>query len=147
MVNINEDVAVRLKAELFKINKTFGSKSTVKTVSDLANTILTKYLEKKEKVNKEPGNKGIPWVQFRRSNFNEIWMRDRGRCHYCNCKLTKDKCTLDHKIPAIRGGQNTVENVCLSCEWCNSDKTVLTPEEYYYKQLHNAAQGIYPKKD
>lgn len=147
MIVIQKELIVRLEAIFTKINKVFGSQSTINTVEEYANLILKKHVEKKEKQllqTKNNDNKGLNWIEFRRKHFDEIWFRDRGRCQYCDVRLTRKTATIDHKISPLRGGQNRLENVCLACAFCNNDKEVLTPEEYIYKQMHNAAQGIYP---
>lgn len=63
-----------------------------------------------------------------------------GKCYYCNGPMTfRDPyadscCTIDHKVPRIRGGTISVrsyrDNVVAACRKCNQDKDVLTAEEY-----------------
>lgn len=50
-------------------------------------------------------------------------------CYYCNKKI-KGKRTVDHKTPISRGGLTVEENLCASCDKCNSEKGFLTEEEY-----------------
>ena len=42
-------------------------------------------------------------------------------CRYCGRDCGKDW-TLDHVIPTIKGGDNTVDNLVVSCRSCNSSK-------------------------
>lgn len=66
-------------------------------------------------------------------------------CHYCGAMLTPDGkendfsyCEangyfypqLDHKLPKTRGGDNSVDNLVLSCRICNREKSNMTAEEY-----------------
>lgn len=48
-------------------------------------------------------------------------------CIYCN---SKENLTLEHLTPISRGGQNTLNNVSVSCRPCNNKKRTLTHEEY-----------------
>ena len=49
----------------------------------------------------------------------EIFKRDGFMCVYCGG--TEDLC-IDHKIPAIFGGKDCLENLVLACKSCNSVK-------------------------
>lgn len=51
--------------------------------------------------------------------------RDSYTCAYCG----KHADTVDHVVPASRGGLNTWENLVSSCAKCNGDKADRTPEE------------------
>jgi 5-methylcytosine-specific restriction endonuclease McrA len=44
-----------------------------------------------------------------------------GRCWWCSEPLGDDA-TVDHVVPVSRGGQNTPENIVMSCISCNSRK-------------------------
>lgn len=52
-------------------------------------------------------------------------------CLGCGDKFSEDKpSTVDHKIPLIRGGSNSVENLQLLCGPCNSSKGSKTNDEW-----------------
>ena len=51
-----------------------------------------------------------------------VWLRDDGRCQYCEKTIVLTEATVDHVIPKSRGGQNTWENVALACAKCNQKK-------------------------
>lgn len=147
MIEIDENIEVRLQERLHKIWKAYGKAgSGVPGLNDFANHILSKYLNRKKLEDQEEINGGLGWTEFRRKHFNEIYKRDFGQCCYCRKNLSKKQATLDHILSPLRGGKNTLANICLACAWCNSDKSMLTDEEYFYKQLANAAKGIYPPK-
>jgi len=151
MIVIKDELLVRLEARLQKLWKTYGKKgSQIASVEELANNYLQKQLERVENKDKQnetqKQNLGITWVEFRRKHFDEIYKRDNGQCQYCQKYLSRDEATIDHILAPLRGGQNTLRNVQLCCEWCNVDKGILTENEYHYKQLVNKAHGIEPNK-
>lgn len=53
------------------------------------------------------------------------------QCYYCTRPFrTKRNRTLDHLVPASRGGLNTLGNLVLSCAKCNNTKGDRTAAEY-----------------
>lgn len=148
MTTIREDIVVKLEERLQLMRVHFGYNNIkLENAEDLGNQILENHLIKIENKEKNPNaNNGVNWLIFKRKHFNEIYRRDKGRCVFCNKRLSKKECTIDHDIPVTRGGRNILKNILVSCSWCNQDKGVLTKEEYQYKQLHNASKGIYPPK-
>lgn len=58
-----------------------------------------------------------------------IFLRDNGRCQYCDKKLTYESSTLDHVVPRSMGGKNTWENLVLCCSHCNTLKSNRTLHE------------------
>lgn len=52
----------------------------------------------------------------------EIFLRDKGRCQYCNKKVQSSDWHLDHVYPVSLGGKHTRDNVCVSCPMCNLSK-------------------------
>lgn len=62
----------------------------------------------------KPRREAIP-----RAVQREVWQRDGGRCVECS---TREKLCFDHIVPFSRGGSNTVRNLQLLCESCNSSK-------------------------
>jgi 5-methylcytosine-specific restriction endonuclease McrA len=51
-------------------------------------------------------------------DIEKIYARDGG-CVYCGLKESQ---SIDHIIPLVRGGKNTIENLVISCRFCNSSK-------------------------
>ena len=58
-------------------------------------------------------------VRFSRNN---VWIRDEGRCQYCNLAVPSREFTLDHVVPRVRGGQTIWNNVVTCCYPCNQKK-------------------------
>lgn len=144
-MNLPDEITQRLEERVEKLKQTFGSKNVKIDANYLAIFAIKKYLDKKDHQERSGNcNSGTAWRKFTAAHGDEIFMRDRGRCFYCQQRLHRDNYTLDHKLPVSRGGGTNIKNVVLSCYWCNVDKGSLTTDEYQYKQLHNAAQGIRP---
>jgi 5-methylcytosine-specific restriction endonuclease McrA len=55
-----------------------------------------------------------------------IHKRDNYECNYCG---SHENLTIDHIIPASRGGMDTWENLTSCCVSCNGKKGSRTPEE------------------
>ena len=68
------------------------------------------------------------------------------QCHYCKRinLLTNPKkkvieenpfniLTIDHKIPLSKGGHNTLKNMLLSCQYCNTLKDNMLYEDFIHK--------------
>lgn len=70
----------------------------------------------------------------RRSNDRMLkqnaWMRQKCLCLYCGEQLEFKDVTLDHFVPASRGGLSVPENAvaaCLKCNWAKGDSH---PDEF-----------------
>jgi 5-methylcytosine-specific restriction endonuclease McrA len=62
-------------------------------------------------------------VPFTKKN---VFERDSYTCQYCGA--TKEL-TIDHMMPASRGGKNSFENCVAACRTCNLKKGNKTPRE------------------
>jgi 5-methylcytosine-specific restriction endonuclease McrA len=65
-------------------------------------------------------------MRFSREN---IYNRDKGRCQYCNLKVSRNEFTYEHVVPRAQGGQTRWENIVCSCVDCNQKKGDRTPEQ------------------
>jgi len=54
-------------------------------------------------------------------------------CVYCEKELSIKNYIIEHKIPISRGGDNSFENLTISCRSCNCKKNNLTFDEYIKK--------------
>ena len=59
-------------------------------------------------------------VRFSRSN---VYLRDNGKCQYCEDYIERKVATLDHVVPVSKGGKTTWENCTTACATCNSNKS------------------------
>jgi len=78
--------------------------------------------------------KGFVHIGKRRHGFTQpshqnVFVRDKERCAYCNCKLTLRSCTKDHVIPKSKGGKDVLTNVVACCKSCNAAKADRTLHE------------------
>ena len=60
-------------------------------------------------------------------NRRNLWLRDGGRCMYCNNKISTEEVTFDHVIPQDIGGETIWANIVCSCGGCNNKKDNRTP--------------------
>lgn len=72
------------------------------------------------------------YVRFSRQN---IYLRDKNTCQYCNKRKSRSELNLDHVIPRSQGGRTSWENVVCSCIPCNLKKGGRTPDEARMKLL------------
>lgn len=65
-------------------------------------------------------------LRFSRQN---VYLRDGGRCQYCQRVVPRHATTYDHVIPRSRGGRTGWDNIVIACLACNQRKGNRTPEE------------------
>jgi len=67
-----------------------------------------------------------PKIRFSREN---VYIRDGHRCQYCMDKFHPKDLTLDHVVPASKGGGKDWTNIVTACRPCNQEKANQTLEE------------------
>ena len=80
--------------------------------------------------------------QLRKSAWWQAQL-DRGVCHYCGRKFTREELTMDHVVPVVRGGKSNKSNVVVCCKDCNNAKKYLTPAELIlrdYEAQHSSEE-------
>lgn len=55
-------------------------------------------------------------------NRRNVYIRDKGRCCYCDRKVSINEFSFDHVLAQSHGGQTTWENIVLACHRCNAKK-------------------------
>ena len=58
-------------------------------------------------------------IKFSREN---VFIRDEGKCQYCNVELNLSNFTLDHIVPSSEGGKKVWNNIVACCRRCNQKK-------------------------
>ena len=51
-------------------------------------------------------------------------------CYWCMTRISGVSCNLDHIVPLSKGGAHAVENLCVSCQPCNSRKYNSLPQDW-----------------
>lgn len=65
-------------------------------------------------------------VRLTRKN---LMLRDQFQCQYCGKRPSQRDLNVDHVMPRSRGGQDSWENLVVSCRFCNLKKGRRTPLE------------------
>ena len=55
-------------------------------------------------------------------------------CEYCKKMIQFGNDSVDHRLPISRGGDNSRENLNISCRFCNFSKNNKTVEEFLAKK-------------
>lgn len=58
-----------------------------------------------------------------------LMLRDGFQCQYCGRTPPQRELNIDHVVPRSRGGQDSWENLVISCRTCNLKKGRRTPHE------------------
>jgi 5-methylcytosine-specific restriction endonuclease McrA len=67
---------------------------------------------------------------------NHIMRRDKYTCQYCGKKVAEtSELTMDHIVPASKGGKKTWDNIVASCRQCNAKKADVDLEKCGMKLL------------
>jgi 5-methylcytosine-specific restriction endonuclease McrA len=73
--------------------------------------------------------KHVPHQKHIRFSRENVWLRDGGKCGYCQKQCSRNNFTYDHVIPKTQGGKTTFENIVICCLRCNQLKGGRTPKE------------------
>lgn len=58
-------------------------------------------------------------------SLSKVYLKTGFKCYYCGKKMSigisnaPDTCSIDHRIPIVNGGINSLHNLVLCCEECN----------------------------
>jgi len=64
-----------------------------------------------------------------------LYEKQKGKCAYCGCSLLEEANRginphFDHIDPKSKKGKDEIDNLCLTCDWCNRVKSNKTVEEF-----------------
>lgn len=70
-----------------------------------------------------------------KNQFIILYEKQKGKCAYCKCSLLDEAksgkgITTDHIIAKNNNGEDKIENLCLTCRWCNTVKRDKTKDEF-----------------
>ena len=82
-------------------------------------------------------SKNMKYAEVRRI----VYSRYNGKCAICGSPISIEEMTIDHIVPASRGGGKDFANMQATCNSCNCMKHYLTNEEFFRKvftvAIHN----------
>jgi hypothetical protein len=113
----NEYESLRFKGKEVGVVYTSG-----KTSNNYTLNAVTCFLRKK-KWNGKPINVGRKPGYYKEKV--KLIERDGTKCFYCDVEMEED-ITLEHLIPLVSGGKNTLSNMVLCHEKCNQEAGILT---------------------
>lgn len=64
------------------------------------------------------------------SEWKERLANSDGCCAYCGEKVGQAKLVIDHIMPMLRGGFNSIENIVPACKSCNRRKATKSSEQF-----------------
>jgi HNH endonuclease len=65
-----------------------------------------------------------------------VYMRDEGKCVYCEIDILPTECSFDHRTPFVVGGANTFENIVATCLTCNRQKASRLAHDFALARVH-----------
>jgi 5-methylcytosine-specific restriction endonuclease McrA len=72
----------------------------------------------------------------RRSRKRNLIRRNGAKCVACGRSFPAEKLTLDHIVPASKGGTHALSNLQLMCEPCNQRKGARVPKKIEVHPWH-----------
>lgn len=51
-----------------------------------------------------------------------LWHSQKGLCRWCGHYVLENEATLDHIVALSKGGGNGMDNLCMSCDYCNGKR-------------------------
>lgn len=67
----------------------------------------------------------------KRKRYDALLDRDGNSCFWCLEEFSdRNPYTLDHLLPKVRGGNNSLDNLVLACFWCNGKRSDMPAEEF-----------------
>ena len=62
------------------------------------------------------------WIKMRRT---EALKKQKGKCVWCQSRLSRSTVTAEHMQPKIKGGSNEQTNITAACRQCNQVRGTL----------------------
>ncbi len=64
-------------------------------------------------------------------DWESTWRRKRSvKCYWCGGQSPGKTCHADHIVPLFRGGEHSINNLCVSCKTCNLKKGPKDPATF-----------------
>jgi 5-methylcytosine-specific restriction endonuclease McrA len=84
--------------------------------------------------------------KFARFSRENVFIRDSYTCQYCGFHGNYKELTLDHVLPASKGGPKSWDNIVTACGPCNTKKADKTIREARMKLLREPYQPKWTPK-
>lgn len=82
----------------------------------------------------------------KRKLYRRLVERDGPFCFWCEERFSPDwPYSLDHLIPSSRGGGNQLNNLVLSCDWCNNKRGDM-PAGKFKRYIRENLDGFVDRK-
>ena len=67
---------------------------------------------------------GVRTLAYSGWDLLRLYVKSRGYCIYCGTYINPEapELSFDHKLALVNGGENSVDNLVISCRSCNSSK-------------------------
>lgn len=78
--------------------------------------------------------------------IEELYNKNK-KCHYCSVSVSHNECHIDHYIPLNKDGSNKIENLTISCAYCNIHKSdkIVEDEKSFFEYIEKIYLELYPK--
>ena len=82
--------------------------------------------------------------EFSKAVKRDAFMRAKGACEMCGARLTVGKYAYDHIVADGLGGEPTLDNCCVACVVCHSEKSAKNdvPRIAKVKRIQDRERGI-----
>ena len=82
-------------------------------------------------------NKRIPFsIKERKVIIRKLIPKYGQRCWYCGKELGKGEIYIDHILSVAEGGENSINNLALSCKFCNIHKFHYSIKDFLEYLVH-----------
>jgi 5-methylcytosine-specific restriction endonuclease McrA len=121
---LRNKIKIRAKQKLFYIkNIAYFQIKSKKYRNQNVESILLRNRQRKSRLKSYP--------TIKQSEIDCLLKTNNHQCLYCGIKvMRKSNLHIDHKVPLVRNGSHTIENMAPSCMQCNLQKGTKTSEEF-----------------
>jgi 5-methylcytosine-specific restriction endonuclease McrA len=104
-----------LRAKLLRVKGKYAHTNPNMTLTELLHMMCDNEIAEQVK------SPAAPRVNSEAHAKRTVWNRDNGTCINCSSTYAVQ---IEHRIPQAKGGQSTVENMCVLCRSCNQRRAI-----------------------
>lgn len=122
------------RIEVFKILLQKGRHPLWK-IDEIINYFRTKY-------------EGTTWSGLGKKARQQLFISYKGRCMWCDKKMTLSEFTVEHIKPRVEGGADDLSNLGVACAECNHrrENVLITNNGYYNDDLQTSVGQKTPQE-